>query len=72
MHRGQGGGRLHFCLVANDGAYDNIDRSDEDIAQLDYSGRPNIKYAALKQCNDTNINNFDHGVICDRHCLGVT
>ena len=39
-HRGQGGGRLHFCLVANDGAYDNIDPSDEDIAQLDDSGRP--------------------------------
>ena len=27
-------------LVANDGAYDNIDPSDEDIAQLDDSGRP--------------------------------
>ena len=45
-------------LDTNDGAYDSIDRSDEDINQSDDVGRYNINYKALEPCTSLTLANL--------------
>ena len=67
-----GNDHLFGGLAKNDGRYDNIDRSDEDISQSDEVGRPNINYTALEPCTEWSINNIHHkGLTCGNHCLGI-
>ena len=59
-------------LVENDGGYDNLDRSDEDI-KIETGSKPNINYTALELCIDLGpaSNLYGHGVKCGDTCLGV-
>ena len=64
---------MYGGLVKNDYRYDNIDRSDEDISQLDEVGRPNINYAAFQPCTEWNLmsNPHEYGLTCGDHCHGI-
>ena len=69
-------GQIHIYqgFVANDGKYDNIDRSDEDIIQR--GGMSKINYTALVQCNDSTadliLNPGQYGIKCGDLCITVT
>ena len=59
-------------MARNDLRYDNIDRSDEDVSQVDDFGRQKINYTALEFCTDKELNNPHHlGLKCDDHCIGI-
>ena len=53
-----------FSEIKNNGSYDRIDRSDEDINTIVVSTRLDINYTALKYCS---VDEQD-GVMCNNHC----
>ena len=62
-------------LVSNDGGYDNLDRSDEEIKK-EIGSRPNINYTGLIPCADFSTNELysltENGFACDNYncCFG--
>ena len=68
----QNGNHIWGNLDEDDGAYDNIDRSDEDINQTDETGRYNINYTALEHCTNRSFTNLgSNGIMCDDICTEV-
>ena len=70
---GAGWASIFGGLLENNGKYDNIDRSDEDITQVDETSQTSINYQALTQCTDRSMEgNLGHnGLMCGDACLGM-